>query len=95
MTIAKISDTGLLATGILVVVLWGIVVANWLTLREAHLEAIRAMREIKSLQMQKQLKLPSRHEIRDKNRLRPAQPRVSCATEAVTPPAPAALACNV
>jgi hypothetical protein len=80
MTIAKISNAGLLVTAILVAVLWGIVVANSLTLRAAHLEGIRAMREIKSLQIQKQ-KLPSRGETRDNARLPPARLRFSRATE--------------
>ena len=60
MTIAKISNAGLCVTGILVLVLWGIVATNWLTLHGAHLEAIRVMREIKSLQIQKELKSPPR-----------------------------------
>lgn len=59
MTIAKISNTGLCVTGILVFVLWGIVVTNWLTLYGAQLEATRVMREIKSLQIQKKPKSPS------------------------------------
>lgn len=76
MTIVKISNAGLLVTAILVAVLWGIVVANLLTLRAAHLQAIRAIREIKSLQIQKQ-KLPSRRETRNNARLRPACLRFS------------------
>ena len=76
MTIVKISNAGLLVTAILVAVLWGIVVANSLTLRSAHLQAIRAIREIKSLQIQKQ-KLPSRRETRNNASLRPACLRFS------------------
>ena len=37
-------------------VLCGVVVTNWLTLHTAHLEAIRVMKEIKSLQIQNELK---------------------------------------
>ncbi|MCU1261935.1 MAG: hypothetical protein JWO80_4820 [Bryobacterales bacterium] len=69
MTLAKISNTGLWVTGILVVVLWGFVLADRLILHAAHLEAIRAMKQIESLQIQRQLKSP-RRQIRERNRFR-------------------------
>jgi hypothetical protein len=60
MTIAKISNTGFLLMGILVLVLWGFVLTNRLVLRRANLEAIRTMRELESLKVRTHLKLPSR-----------------------------------
>jgi hypothetical protein len=52
MKTARISDKGLCVIGILVVILWGMIVANHLILRSAQREATRTMRRIRSLQMQ-------------------------------------------
>jgi hypothetical protein len=72
MTIAKISNTGLLVTGILVAVLWGIILTDRLILRTAHMEVIRTMKEIENLQQQK---AHSRPHVREKDRVQPVELR--------------------
>ena len=49
----------------------GIGLTNWLTLHTAHLEAIRVTMEIKSLQIQKELKSPPTARL-------PTSPQVTC-----------------
>ena len=53
MVIAKITGQGLKSIAMLVALLWGCVAGEHLIVRKANMEAYRAMRDIRALQMQK------------------------------------------
>lgn len=53
MAIAKITGPGLKSIAMLVLLLWGCIVGEHVIVKQANMEAYRALQDIRSLQLQK------------------------------------------
>jgi hypothetical protein len=58
MAIAKITGPGLALIGLAVLLLWGCLIGEKITLRRAHTEYARAMRDVRLLRIRQQRPIP-------------------------------------